>query len=258
MTESGLRWAATSLLGHVDLGWLATDGAIDLGILTATDGLLVQSPGFKLSFPDRPKGMSPNLEPVTKDLVSPFARDEYGSWSIFWHRSAPEQDISKRSLWEMLQKVVRSGLDVWAIHPKTKGNIFLVIDVVACIAGESGYRKARSKIHMLLFENFLGDFLESFYTLAKQLSESEASKKIANFDNGSEIDSNLPEYKIAMEAWEAELHRLARSEKAKSAFTASNFTSSEGKIADFIAHLFWGHYFIKGETAPANQRWCID
>ena len=106
--------------------------------------------------------MSPNLEPATKDLVSPLVRDEYGSWSFFWHRSAPEQGITKRPLWEMLQEVVRPGLDIWAIHPKTKGNIFLVIEVVASIAGESGYRKARSKIHMLLIENFLKDFWSPF------------------------------------------------------------------------------------------------
>ena len=41
LTESGPRWAATSLLGHVDLEWLGTDGAIELGTLTAADGLLV-------------------------------------------------------------------------------------------------------------------------------------------------------------------------------------------------------------------------
>ena len=61
-----------------------------------------------------------------------------------------------------------------------------------------------------------------------------------------------------MEAWEAELHRLARREKANSTLRASSYTSSEEEIADLIAHLFWGHYLIKGETAPANQRWCID
>lgn len=259
LTESGLRWAPATLLGHVDQRWLATGvGVIDPGILTANDGLLVKFPGFRLSLPQRPKGLSPNLEPPTKDLDLAFVRDEYGSWYLFKHRSAAEQDFSNGTLWAILHAISQSGSEVWAIHPKTKENVCLIIEVLASTVGESGDKKARSRIHVTIWNKILEELLESFYTLAKQLSDSEASRRIASFDNDGEIDSSLPEYKVSMKAWEAELQQLARSEKAKSTLLAAGHDYPERYIADFIARFFWGQYLIKGEKVPESQRWCID
>lgn len=47
----------------------------------------------------------------------------------------------------MLHAISQSGSEVWAIHPKTRGNMCLIVEVVASIVGESGEKKARAKIH---------------------------------------------------------------------------------------------------------------
>ena len=258
LTESGHGWAPATLLGHVDPRWGTGVGVIDPGILTANDGLIVQFPGFRLSLPRRPKDLSPNLEPPTEDSDFVLVRDEYGSWYILKHKSVPEQSFCNGTLWAKLQAISRSGSELWAISPKNKVYMCLIVEVVVDTVGETGDQKARSRFHVALLDQMLEGFLESFYTLAKQLSDSEASRRIASFGNGGEIDLNLPEYKVLMKAWEAELQQLARSEKAKSAVLAAGQAFPEKDVAESIARFFWGQYLIKGEKVPESQRWCID
>lgn len=91
--------------------------------------------------------------------------------------------------------------------------------------------------------------MESFYTLAKQLPDPEASKRIASFDNGSEIDVNLPEYEVSMKAWEAELHQLARSEKAKSTVLAAGRLIMRDTLQDSLPRSF-------GASTSAKEERC--
>lgn len=101
LTKPGLRWAPATLLDRVDRGWPTIDVRLtDPGVLTPNDGLIITFSGFRLSLPQRPNGLSPSLEPPTKDLEIAFVRDEYGSWSFFKNRSAPEQESSDEPVGE--------------------------------------------------------------------------------------------------------------------------------------------------------------
>ena len=278
LAEPGLKWApATFLIDYDAKIGIQSSQPEDEGILTASDGLLVQLHGFRLSLALCAKGLLSRAKNISQ-LDKPnriLMSDSSGTWYMM-HRILPvEQDsfLSDKTLAEL----VLESENLWVIYPgaefprhdsKFSTSVGLIVEVKPNqgAEGEEGeeraIKKTTAKLHIYmspLQASAQAWFAAATILSAQLTSNSPTLRKLrAEEKSLDEASSSSSHMKSALKDLASEIHQMAANKEAKETIEAAGNTFSVSEMEELITMIIWGQYVCMGERTLRDQRWCVD
>ena len=277
LAERGLRWApATFLIGHdANIGIQSSQGENE-GILTASDGLLVQLHGFRLSLASCAKGLPSRAKNISQ-LDKPnriLMKDSGGTWYLMRRVLPVEQDSFLTD--KTLAEVVLESENMWVIYPgsefprqsdsKLSTSVGLIVglklDEKVEERGEERAKRTNAKLH--IYMSPLQASAQAWFAAATILSAQLASnsptlRKLRAEEEGlDEPVSSSSRIESALGDLASEIHQMAANKEAKETIEAAGNTFSVSELEELLTMIIWGQYVCMRETVTRNQRWCVD
>ena len=280
LTEPGLKWApATFLIDyHANIG-IQSSQPEDEGILTASDGLLVQLHGFRLSVAPCAKGLRSRAKNISQ-LDKPnriFMTDAGGTWYMMSRILPVEQDSFLTD--KTFADLVLESENLWVIYPgpefprlsdsKLSTSVALIVEVKPDERAEEeegeerAVKKTNAKLHIYMspLQASAQAWFAAASTLSAQLtSNSPTLQKLrAEAENLEEEPiSSSSRMKSALEDFASEIHQMATNKEARETIEAAGNTFTVPELEELITMIMWGQYVCMGERTPRDQRWCVD
>ena len=279
LAEPGLKWAPATFLIDYDANiGIQSSQREDEGILTASDGLLVQFHGFRLSVASCAKGLPSRAKDISQ-LDKPnriLMNDSDGTWYLMRRILPVEQDsfLSDKTLADL----VLESENLWVIYPgpefprqydsKISTSVGLIVKLKPNegAEGEEGeeraVKKTTAKLH--IYMSPLQASAQAWFAAATTLSAHLAStsptlrKLRAEAEGLEEPVSSSSRMESALEDFASEIHRMAANKEAKETIEAAGNTFSVPEMEELITMIIWGQYVCMGERVPRDQRWCVD
>ena len=278
LAEPGLKWAPATFLIDYDANiGIQSSQSENEGILTASDGLLVQLHGFRLSLASCAKGLPSRAKDISQ-LDRPnriFMIDSGGLWYMMRRILPVEQDSFLTD--KTLAELVLECENLWVIYPgpefprqsdnKLSTSVGLIVEAKRNEGAEVGVedqavKKTRAKVHIYIspLQASAQAWFAAATTLSAQLaSNSPTLRKLrAEEEDLEEPDPSSSRMKLALEDLASEIHRTAANKEAKETIEAARNTFSVSEMEELITMIIWGQYVCMGETVSRNQRWCVD
>ena len=274
--QPGLRWAPQSLL-CVDRHWLVPEAGTkgDRSFLNPDSdvgGLVAELAGFRLSIAEPAKGLPEQLSKFDTVPVSysMFLRDRQGRWYLLKHRLPKTQNrpTDLKLLAAFISRLSRS----WIIYCGSsslipeyskvyRGLLVQQVHEQQSLSKDMVYVEAKSLIIFAHVPTELNQILQRAYTLAQELAETAAGRRLAEFDDTIINLRGNSRYQEDSQAVELELKRLSRGPTAVEALAASGNNIDERgmtMIDEYTELIFRGGYAQIDEYAPGNSKWCVD
>ena len=278
LAEPGLKWApATFLIDYNANIAIQSSLCENEGILTASDGLLVQFHGFRLSLASCAKGLSSRAKNISQ-LDKPnrlLMTDSGGTWYLMRRVLPVEQDSFMTD--KTLAEVVLGSENLWVIYPgpefprqhdsKLSTSVGLIVEVKLDEGAEKEgeerpIKKTEAKVHIYMspLQAPAQAWFAATTTLSAQLAtDSPTLRRLRAEEEGLEEPvSSSSCMKSALEDLASEIHRMAANKEAKETIEAARNTFSVSEMDELITMIIWGQYVCMGETVPRTQRWCVD
>ncbi|KAL9037593.1 MAG: hypothetical protein Q9214_005634, partial [Letrouitia sp. 1 TL-2023] len=272
LKDKGYRWAPSTALSNDQLRHIiqGTEDVISQGT-PSSRGLLVNLPGFKLSWPCRPLGLTDNpWSLISKDGLL-YMRDARGNWYFLKRVSVPRPASDDSLSTDPLEGIVRTGGDFHVVYPEKsflmpavqtlvhRVRSGLIVRITGAQEREVNYVESYMHVNITCIDKAFQTMLNAAYSSVKTLSESEPVQALAAFEGN--VDLQDAQYRAIYDQMEPEMRRIAQLPVNAHGLSVAKATFGENGaklLGALIGLLFIGHYAIIEDVTEELQQWCID
>ena len=271
LQTQAFRWAPSTMLFHESTNklLLTVPKGDNRGILSPR-GLRVNSAGYALSWPKRPKGLLSNPWNIIQNGRLLYIRSENGVWYRVGRRvssTSPSEGDFLSS--DNLNDIVHHPQDLYIVRLETdfqarpdgaeQTSMSLLVKLVE---EKDNIKYVQSYMHLQVSLLQAGGqcMFEAAYRCAQQVSASDVVRQLAELSS-SDADVNNPGYRALLETLQSEILQCAGLEENEAALVvAKGISGTDGTVlfGAIIAMLFVGHYANTGAMSSEMQRWCVD
>ena len=272
MYKRGLRWAPQSLLSVDSQFTVPTPNEQEDRGFLATNGLVVELAGIRISIAKPAKGLPERLAGFDSKPKNDDDRhclllgDCQGRWYSLMHRLF---DTSGRPpVLEEMCAVISGLSSPWILYrgssspvPEyTKAHHGLLVEEANEQQSQSNEITCVGLKSQLMFRQLpkdMNQICQAGYCLAQELASSAAARRLEDLETApTDLDNSEAFQGLCLEA-----ERLSKSPFAMEALAASGNSSDQRgstSIRDYMWRIYRGIYMHIEEYAPANQKWCVD
>lgn len=273
LKDKGYKWAPSTLLSNDQLHHFTqtSEDVISQGT-PSSQGLLVNLPGFELSWPHRPLGLTDNPWDLLSQSGILFMRDAPGNWYHLGRGVSVKSSANGDSLsTNPIEDIIRASSDFYVVYPEDdfskravqtslhEVRSGLIVRTTRAQEREINYVESYMHVKINHVENDMQSMLHAAYSSMGTLSESEPVHALAAFEGNADLQD--AQYKAVYNQVESEIQRIARL-PANARGVAVAEAAFGGHGAELLGHLigllFIGHYAVIEGMTEELQQWCID
>ncbi|KAL9614765.1 MAG: hypothetical protein Q9167_000756 [Letrouitia subvulpina] len=273
LKDKGYRWAPSTMLSNDQLHYIiqGTEDVISQGT-PSSRGLLVNLPGFKLSWPCRPLGLNDNPWSLIRNDSLLYMQDARGNWYFLKRRVSVPGPASSDSLsTDPLGGIVRTSSDYYVVYPEISFSMpavqtflhlvrsGLIVRTTGAQEREINYVESYMHVDITYTDSATQTMLSAAYNSVKSLSESEPAQALAAFEGN--VDLQDAQYRAVYDQMEPEMRRIAQLPVNARGLSVAKATFGENGVkllGAFIGLLFIGQYAVIEDVTEELRQWCID